>query len=99
MGTYGLLQDDSEEGDSLDNIPQHQNTRKRTYPVAFPVEEPAEIYPYNTSVPVAIDKESQRGCHIFRADNVFYSGLFYDLAFHGWATLELKFLLPVYSTL
>ena len=65
MGTYGLLQDDSEEGDSFDNIPQHQNTRKRTYPVAFPAEEPAEIYPYNTSVPVAIDKESPEGVRPF----------------------------------
>src|SRR5579862_5419398 len=31
------------------------NTRKRSYPVAFQVEEPAEIYPSNHAIPVAMD--------------------------------------------
>jgi hypothetical protein len=67
MVSYGLL-NESEEGDSSYdqlNIPQrdHQQqqiSRKRTYPAAFPAlaEEGRhpEVYPYNTALPVAMDR-------------------------------------------
>jgi hypothetical protein len=51
MVSYGLTEED-ESFDSLSQIPQ---SRKRTYPNAFPVEEPAEFYAYN-AVPVAIEE-------------------------------------------
>ena len=51
MGRYGLI----DEEDSSFDYPSSQNTRKRTYPVAFPTEEQRQhdIYPY-AAVPVAI---------------------------------------------
>lgn len=53
MVSYGLLEGDEEE--SIDTLPETLQTRKRTYPNAFPDEEAsAEIYPYNTTIPVAI---------------------------------------------
>jgi hypothetical protein len=51
MGRYGLI--DEGEDDSFGSIPQ---TRKRTYPDAFPEENShAEIYPYNIAIPVSIE--------------------------------------------
>jgi hypothetical protein len=53
MVSYGLLEGDGEE--SIDTLPETSQTRKRTYPNAFPDEEAlAEIYPYNNTIPVAI---------------------------------------------
>jgi hypothetical protein len=57
MVSYGLLEGDEEE--SIDTPPETSQTRKRTYPNAFPEEEDgAEQYPYNNTIPVVI-QESQ----------------------------------------
>jgi hypothetical protein len=50
MVSYGLLNEE----DSFDTPPAKPQNRKRTYPIAF--EEPANLYPYNNAVPVAIEE-------------------------------------------
>jgi hypothetical protein len=62
MGTYGLRDDETDEEVSIDAAVSQplqrqpvqpgtlQINRKRTFPAAFPVEEPPEVYPYNTAV-------------------------------------------------
>jgi len=62
MGTYGLRDDETDEEVSIEAAVSQplqrqpvqpgtlQINRKRTFPAAFPVEEPPEVYPYNTAV-------------------------------------------------
>jgi hypothetical protein len=54
MVSYGL----NDEDDSFDTMSSYPQSRKRTYPAAFPVEEPPELYPYD-AVPVAIEESHE----------------------------------------
>jgi len=65
MGTYGLRDEETDDevsieaavsqplppplGSAIQPVTLRVN-RKRTFPAAFPVEEPPELYPYNTAV-------------------------------------------------
>jgi hypothetical protein len=62
MGTYGLRDEETDDEVTIEapaSLPLQrqagqpitlQVNRKRTFPAAFPVEEPPEVYPYNTIV-------------------------------------------------
>ena len=57
MVSYGICNEDADY--SYDDLQPLQPSRKRTFPTAFPVEKPAQLYPYN-AVPVAIESSHER---------------------------------------